>query len=98
MENNRQSPDQRDPKLWELAKRRASFKYNLASYIIINAFLWGVWYFSSSREQNTGWPWPIWPTLGWGVGLVFHYIGAYVYTGVDATEREYEKLKEKQQS
>jgi hypothetical protein len=33
--------------------------------------------------------------LGWGIGLLSHYIGAFVYPKEDAVQREYEKLKSK---
>lgn len=69
------TPQDKDPKLWEIAQKRASFKTNLITYLVVNAFLWILWYISDGK----GLPWPIWPTLGWGVGIVFHYFGAYVY-------------------
>jgi len=33
--------------------------------------------------------------IGWGIGLAFAYLKAYVYPKNGATEREYEKLKTK---
>ncbi|MGZ3882462.1 MAG: hypothetical protein ACXVBF_14025 [Flavisolibacter sp.] len=35
----------------------------------------------------------MWPAVGWGIGLAFHYVRAYVSTGHDTIEREYDKLK-----
>lgn len=90
------TPQDKDPKLWEIAQKRAGFKTNLITYLVVNAFLWILWYISVGREYNKGLPWPIWPTLGWGVGIVFHYFGAYVYPEANSAEREYEKLKNKQ--
>ena len=94
MESNKihQHESHRDYAKWELAKRRASFKPHLASYLIINSFLWGIWFFTGSENYNGRLPWPVWPTAGWGIGLLFHYLGAYVYSSGDAVEREYEKL------
>jgi len=37
--------------LWELAKRRAGFKKHLISYLMINAFLWSIWFVSGSDYQ-----------------------------------------------
>jgi hypothetical protein len=31
--------------------------------------------------------------LGWGIGVFFHYMGAYVYPKDNSVEREYQKLK-----
>ena len=92
-----QPPGDRDPILWEIARKRAGFKSHLLSYVVVNAFLWALWYFSNSDKDGSGWPWPLWPTFGWGIGIVFHYFGAYVYPEVNSVESEYEKLKRKQQ-
>ena len=97
MENYKQTSEDKDPKLWEIARKRSSFKTSLITYLIVNAFLWGLWYFTHGHNHNDKWPWPIWPTLGWGVGIVFQYFGAYVYPEANSAEREYEKLKRKQQ-
>ena len=94
--NNYNTPQGKDPQLWQVAQRRASFKSHLASYLIINIFLWLLWYFSGGRTYNQGLPWPVWPTLGWGIGLAFHYMGAYVTTGQNNVEKEYEKLQQQQ--
>ena len=92
------SPSQdKDPQLWHIAQRRASFKYHLSTYIVINAFFWILWYFTDESRTHRGWPWPVWPMLGWGIGLLFHYMGAYVYAKSNAVEREYEKLKRQQE-
>lgn len=97
MENSKPTPGDKDPKLWEIAKKRAGFKSNLITYLIVNAFLWALWYITDGHEHSGKWPWPIWPTLGWGIGIAFHYFGAYVYPEANSAEREYEKLKRKQQ-
>lgn len=90
-------PENKDPHLWQLAQRRASFKTHLATYVVINLFLWVLWYFTKGMyDYNYGYPalpWPVWPAVGWGIGLTFHYIRAYVATGQDTIEREYNKLK-----
>lgn len=88
--------DPKDRALWELARKRASFKAHLLSYLVVNAFLWMFWFFAANDRVN-GYPWPLWASVGWGIGLVFHYLGAYVWTsGGDPVEREYQKLKDKQ--
>ena len=78
----------RDPQAWEIAKRRVSFKNHLAVYLIVNAFLWGVWYFYTDGPGI----WPIYSTLGWGVGLMFHFLNAYVFPKENSVEREYNKM------
>lgn len=89
-------PADKDPQLWYIAQKRASFKYHLATYLVVNAGFWILWYFSGQHRTDEGWPWPVWPLFGWGVGLLFHWMGAYVFTKDSLVDREYEKLKQKQ--
>jgi len=97
-------PEGKDPELWEIAQKRAGFKKHVTTYIIINAFLWALWYFTGNQSGNldiSKWtsgnlPWPLWSTLGWGIGLAFHFAGAYLFHGSNSVDREYEKLKSRQ--
>lgn len=88
-------PEGKDPQLWQLANKRASFKSHLATYVVVNAFLWLLWYFTGGKNYDGGIPWPLWCTAGWGIGLVMHFVGAYVSTGYSSVEKEYDKLKNK---
>lgn len=100
------APEGKDPELWEIAQKRASFKSHAVSYFIVNAFLWAIWFFTGGHDVDlefNNWsghnsPWPIWPTLGWGIGLAFHFAGAYMFPKVNSVEREYEKLKDQQKN
>jgi lipopolysaccharide export LptBFGC system permease protein LptF len=85
--------NEKDPQLWKIAQRRVGFKYNLISYIVMSCFFWLIWFFAGERNSDQGFPWPIWPMLGWGIGLLFHFLGAYVFTSSNSVEREYEKLQ-----
>lgn len=79
---------QQDP-LWRQAQKRVGFKRNLFAYVIFNSFLWCVWYFTDSG----GYMWPVWPMLGWGIGLAFNYADAYHFNKDEMLQREYDKLK-----
>jgi hypothetical protein len=89
----------RDEQLWKLAKKRADFKRSLLVYIVINAFLWAIWWFTDGQFSWSwgNFPWPIWVMLGWGIGIVFQYFDAYGGNKEDLREREYRKLKEEQE-
>jgi hypothetical protein len=91
--------DNKDEKLWYIAKKRVKFKRHLAAYIIVNGFLWILWFFTLNHEDardHMGLPWPAWSCLGWGIGLAFSYYGAYMSNGTDDVQKEYEKLKNKE--
>ncbi len=97
MENSHQHTAGNDPHLWEIAQKRAFFKYHVSSYIVINAFFWIIWAMSGRyAADHTVFPWPIYPMLGWGIGLFFHFLGAYVFPKNNLVEKEYQKLKQQQ--
>jgi hypothetical protein len=81
-----------DDALWKVAKKRSAFKLSLVVYILINTFLVGLWYFTTGIHSYF---WPAWPMLGWGVGITFQYVDAYMTNGLFSEEREFEKLKSK---
>lgn len=82
-----------DDTLWQVARQRAAFKRSVVSYIVVNAFLVGIWFFSSAHYNYF---WPKWPMLGWGIGLVFQYLGAYQGNNFFSAQKEYDKLKNNQ--
>lgn len=91
-----ETPNEKDPVLWKQAKKRVAFRRHLFSYIIINGFIWALWFFTGREEEGNGFPWPVWPTAGWGIGLAFNFYDTYFGKRTGAVEREYDKLKNKQ--
>ncbi len=96
MDQHNKTDSQNEERLWSLAKKRASFKRSLGIFVVVNAFLWIVWLLGGAKVGNHGIPWPVWSTLGWGIGMIFYYFSVYRYPEENATEREYEKLKKNQ--
>ena len=91
-------PDEKEDQLWRMARKRADFKKNLFSYLIICTFLWVVWWFTIGRISGRhGYPWPVWVMLGWGIGLAFQYFSAYNGSRKDLAQQEYEKLKKEKE-
>jgi hypothetical protein len=90
----------RDPHLWRIAKARAKFKSHLTTYVLVNALLWAIWAFTSNYHgrHEDFLPWPIFPTLFWGLGVAIQGLTTYGYFGrSNWSEREYERLlREKQ--
>jgi hypothetical protein len=61
---------------WEEARKRVeakrSFTSHVVSYVVINAFLVGIW-----LATGAGYFWPAWVLGPWGIGLVMHGWDAY---------------------
>ena len=65
-------PSPQDDPERDAAYRRIKARRELAShavaYVVVNAFLVGVWWVTS----RGGYFWPVWVLGGWGVGLAFN--------------------------
>lgn len=88
-----------DERLWRMARKRADFKKSLYGYLVINAFLWGIWWITGGRYTgNHQYPWPVWVMLGWGVALGFQYFNAYNGNKQDLAIEEFKKLKKEEEA
>ena len=87
-----------DSAMMKLAKKRVKakneFMWHLASYVLVNTFLVLLYVFT----PGGGYFWPIWPMLGWGLGLAFHAVGLiFKFSTVSQPDRvmvEYQRLKQ----
>jgi len=61
-------------------KRRRDLQGGAVAYVVINAFLVGVW-----AMTGRGYFWPGWVLAGWGVGMV---LGLWDYVRGPVTERD----------
>jgi fatty acid desaturase len=96
MEQQPTNSSEKDPRLWAIAKKRAGFKRDLVYFFVINAFMWIIWLLTGAKTGGSGIPWPVWSTVGWGIGMIIYYFSAFRFPEENATEKEYEKLKKKQ--
>ena len=92
---------QHDPYLLKQAKARVGFRMHLRSYLIINSGLWLIWAlttFAIGRSTDyVPFPWPLFPMIGWGIGLASHYFSVYHGGNQQAMiEQEYQKLANQQ--
>lgn len=80
--------------VWRKAKKRATFIMHLRTYLIVNGGLWLIYLVSTFPfTGNDIFPWPVFPMIGWGIGLATHYFTAYGNLDEkQLAEREYEKL------
>ena len=58
-------------------KKRRDFKTHLFIYLVVNAVIWTVWVVIG-MTSHSWWPWPIFPTLGWGIGLAANAWDVYM--------------------
>jgi len=60
----------------ERVKQKRGFWNHLAVYVVVNIFLVIIWFFTG---RGGGYPWFIWPLIGWGIGIIFHALGVFVF-------------------
>ena len=53
---------------------KLGFKIHLLAFLLFTPIIFFIWYLTS-----TTYPWPIWSTSAWAVGVVFHYLGVFVF-------------------
>jgi len=75
------------------AERRAdaklAFRSHLMAYVVVNAGLIAI-----NLVTSPGYYWFIWPLMGWGVGLIAHGMGTFIWTG-DSREQMVQKEMER---
>ncbi|MFT3796021.1 2TM domain-containing protein [Flavobacterium sp.] len=50
------------------------FRIHLVAFLIATPVIWLVWYLT-----DTTYPWPLWSTPAWALGVLFHYLGVFVF-------------------
>lgn len=72
--------------------RRRAFLVHAAVFAAVNAMLIGVWVLAGA-----GYPWFLFPLMGWGVGLVAHGATAYLLANPNdlVLEREQRRMTER---
>lgn len=87
------TPEQlREQALQRLRKRR-DLKAHAFVYVLVNAVVWGIWAVVASTSHSW-WPWPVFLTLFWGIGLVMNAWDVYVRKPIteDEVQREIKRL------
>jgi 2TM domain-containing protein len=57
-------------------KKHRDLHTHAFAYATINLMLWGVWTIIGVTSHSW-FPWPLWVTLGWGIGLAFNAWDVY---------------------
>jgi hypothetical protein len=63
------SPEQRAQANALERKRKRELRNSIASYVIVNSFLVAIWLVTSLASGEILFFWPIFPLLGWGIGV-----------------------------
>ena len=86
-----------EEEIYQQAKKRVEekkgFYTHLATYIGVNIVLVVIW-----AVTGAGFPWFVFPLGGWGIGILFHFLGVFVFSRPGGWERreiekEVERLK-----
>jgi len=67
-----------EQKKGKLAKEKTVFYIHFLIYLAVNIGLFIQWYWITGGE---GFPWVLSTTIGWGIGIVFHFLGVFVWMG-----------------
>jgi hypothetical protein len=58
------------------------------AYMMVNLMLWGIWLFASIDDGAFSFPWPMFVTFGWGIGMVSHVMSYWSEYGGGRERRE----------
>lgn len=78
-----------EEELQERAEANVSFYRHLFTYLLVNIGLFGLDFFDNGRLD-----WAFFPLLGWGVGVLSHYLQISSFR-LFSVEREKQRLKNK---
>lgn len=77
--------DRQNTRAYQRARKKVEAKLgffvHLTVYILVNSFLIGM---NLIRSDET--IWSVWPLIGWGIGLAFHGLGVFVFSGMEGVK------------
>ncbi|WP_426485318.1 2TM domain-containing protein [Flavobacterium sp. 2] len=53
---------------------KLGFKIHFLVFLLVSPIIFIIWYLT-----DTTYPWPLWSTSAWAVGVLFHYLGVFVF-------------------
>lgn len=74
-------------------KKRRDLRAHLFVYMLVNGVVWAVWAIIAVNSHSW-WPWPVFMTLFWGIGLVMNAWDVYFRRPIteDEVRREIQHL------
>lgn len=78
-----------EEELYELARKRveekSGFYVHLITYVCVSVLLVLIWAVTGApRVTAAEVPWFVFPLGGWGIGLLGHFLGVFVFSGRSA--------------
>ena len=61
---------------------KKGFNIHLLVFVLVIPVLWLTWYLTDRT-----YPWPLWSTPAWAIGLLFHYLGVFVFKKQEANNQ-----------
>lgn len=87
------TPEARREQAVRSVKKRRDFQTHLVAYLVINVVVWGIW--AAVGATSGAWfPWPVFVTLGWGIGIAMNAWDVYFRRPVSEEDirRELDRL------
>ena len=83
------TPDALREQALERLKKRRDFKAHLLVYALVNVAVWGIWAVVAA-STHSWWPWPVFVTLFWGIGLAMNAWDVYLRKPITEAELQQE--------
>lgn len=85
------TPDELRQLAIQRLRKKRDLQGHVIAYLSVNLFLTGIWLVTSPD----GFFWPIFPILGWGIGLAFHVWDVYSPESLteERIQREIERMR-----
>ena len=75
-------------------KAKLGFYWHLASYVLVNGLLILIYLITGPVPGFYSYPWFVWPMFGWGLGLLFHFVGVFVFSSVSSEDNRRRMIEE----
>jgi hypothetical protein len=59
-----------------ILKEKRGFYIHFVIYIIVNIGIYAQWWYIT---DGVGFAWPITTTIGWGIGIIAHFIAVFFF-------------------
>ena len=93
--NQKMSEEELYRRARERVEDKKGFYIHFVVYVFMSIAFYFIWYYT-----GPGYRWYIWPILGWGIGVLFHFLGVFVFSKTygwedRAVEREVARMRRK---